>query len=110
MAFEPGRGTAAVPVRSAYLGVVFGVLGVTAVLIFGASLNHLDNTPRMYGWTWDFKAADTNFFAAAPNACGSNDFGLSRVAGVAAVEAICYNGIQLDGRPIIGWGFTLRRT
>ncbi len=41
MALEPGQGRTAVPVRSAFLGAVFGVLGVTAVLVFGSSLNQL---------------------------------------------------------------------
>jgi ABC-type antimicrobial peptide transport system permease subunit len=102
MALEPGRGARAVPVRSAYLGAVFGVLGVTAILVFAASLDHLVATPRLYGSTWDFQAEDTNFRAD----CGTNDFGLARVAGVGAVAAVCHNDIQLDGRPVTGWGFT----
>ena len=61
MALEPGRGTTAVPVRSAFLGAVFGVVGLTAVLVFASSLGHLDSSPRLYGWTWDFKAPDVTF-------------------------------------------------
>ena len=58
MAVEPGRGESAVPLRSAFLGTVIGVLGVTAALMFGSSLGHLATTPRLYGWTWDFQTSD----------------------------------------------------
>ena len=108
MALQPGHGKTAVPVRSAFLGAVFGVLGVTAVLGFASSLNHLVTTPRLYGWTWDFTATDTNTGARS---CSHDDFGLLREPGVGAVAAACYgtNNIQLDGHPVNGWGFTSLR-
>ncbi len=105
LAFEPGRGATALPVRSAVLGAIFGVVGLTAVLVFGASLGHLDATPRLYGWTWDFKAADDSFTTS----CGANDFGLTHQHGVASVAAVCFESIQVDGRPTTGWGFTAVR-
>ncbi len=107
MALEPGRGRAAVPVRSAYFGAVFGVLGVVAVLVFASSLDHLVATPRLFGSTWDFQARDTNFNPTpGNNGCGHNAFGLARVSGVGAVAGVCTNDIQLDGDPVTGWGFT----
>jgi hypothetical protein len=102
MALDPGRGTTAVPVRSAFLGAIFGVIGLTAVLVFASSLGYLDASPRLYGWTWDFKAPDDSFTSD----CGARDFGLGAVPGVAAVTAVCYQYMQIDGRPTIGWGFT----
>ena len=107
MALEPGRGRTAVPVRSAYLGAVFGVLGVVAVLVFASSLDHLVATPRLFGSTWDFQARDTNFNPTPTNdGCGRNAFGLTHVSGVGAVAAVCTNDIQLGGDPVTGWGFT----
>ncbi len=105
MALDPGRGDNAVPIRSAYLGAVFGVLGVTAVLVFASSLDHLVATPRLYGTNWDFHANDTNFSNDATG-CGRQDLGLSRTPGVAAVAAVCSDDIQLEGRGVRGWGFT----
>ena len=58
MAFEPGRGRSAVPVRSAFVGAVAGALGVVAVLTFASSLHHLVTTPARYGWTWDLQVED----------------------------------------------------
>ena len=46
MALEPGRGRTAVPVRTAFVGAAVGVLGVTAVLVFSANVDHLAATPR----------------------------------------------------------------
>ena len=103
MALEPGHGASAVPVRSAFFGAVFGVVGLTTVLVFASSLGHLDSSPRIYGWTWDFKAPDDTFTSA----CGPTDYGLSKVPGVASVAAVCYQtGVPIDGRPTTGWGFT----
>ncbi len=103
MAFEPGRGASAVPVRSAFFGAVFGVVGLTAVLVFASSLGHLDSSPRLYGWTWDFKAPDNSFTSD----CGAADYRLSEVPGVSAVAAVCFQtGIPINGRPTTGWGFT----
>jgi hypothetical protein len=103
MATEPGRGASAVPVRSAMFGAAFGVVGLTALIVFASSLGQLASTPRLYGWTWDFKAPDLTFMSK----CGTDDFGLSAVSGVAADAAVCYQtGLPIDGRPTTGWGFT----
>jgi ABC-type lipoprotein release transport system permease subunit len=53
MAFEPGRGRTAVPVRTTILGATIGLLAVCAALGFGSSLNRLLDTPALSGWNWD---------------------------------------------------------
>jgi ABC-type antimicrobial peptide transport system permease subunit len=53
MAFEPGRGRTAVPVRSAIAGTLLAVTAVCAAAIFGASLIGLVSTPHRYGENWD---------------------------------------------------------
>jgi ABC-type lipoprotein release transport system permease subunit len=102
MAFEPGRDERAVPLRSAFAGAVLGVLGVTAVLVFGASLTTLADTPRRYGWTWDFKAVVPS--AAAP--CDRDTLHIDRQRGVSDIAAICYTGLEIDRRNTITWSFT----
>jgi ABC-type antimicrobial peptide transport system permease subunit len=52
MAFEPGRGRSAVPVRSALTGTAVAVAAVVAAMVFGASLARLVDTPRLYGQDW----------------------------------------------------------
>jgi ABC-type lipoprotein release transport system permease subunit len=103
MALEPGRGRTAVPVRSAYLGAVFGIAGLTAVLIFASSVQHLAATPRLYGWTGDYAASDQN---VSGNSCGRSAYGLTHTAGIAAVAALCTQTVQLDGHPETVWSST----
>jgi ABC-type antimicrobial peptide transport system permease subunit len=102
MALDPGRDERAVPLRSAFVGAVLGVLGVTALLVFAASLSNLSDTPRLYGWTWDVKARDP----ATPAHCGSKTFAVERQPGVSDVGAICYHGFEVEGRDTVVWGFT----
>jgi putative ABC transport system permease protein len=100
MAVEPGRGEHAVPLRSAFVGVIVAVLGVTAVTTFASSLTHLASTPHLYGWTWDYKIEDDS----APR-CDNTDHGIARDRAVAAFAAVCYANVQLDGRPVTAWTF-----
>ena len=47
-----GRGRHA-PLWSVLPGLVAAVLALVAALGFGASLDHLVSSPRLYGWDWD---------------------------------------------------------
>jgi hypothetical protein len=52
MAFEPGHGRSAVPVRSALIGTTVAVAAVVAAMVFGASFLSLVGTPHRYGQNW----------------------------------------------------------
>jgi hypothetical protein len=52
MAFEPGHGRTAVPVRSALVGTTAAVAAVVAAMVFGASFLALVGTPHLYGQNW----------------------------------------------------------
>jgi hypothetical protein len=52
-ALEPGRGGTTTPVRSTVLGLTLALAGLTIAFGFGASLDHLLRTPRLYGVDWD---------------------------------------------------------
>jgi ABC-type lipoprotein release transport system permease subunit len=102
MAIQSGRGEARVPVRSAFLGAVFGIAGVTAALVFAASLGHLMNTPRLYGWTWDVHV-DVD---APKGPCADRvDHGINENTGAEAVGHVCITEMQVAGRPASVWGF-----
>jgi hypothetical protein len=51
-ALEPGRGRSAVPVRSALVGAVAGVLGVLAAFTFSAGVSDAAAHPARFGQTW----------------------------------------------------------
>ena len=68
MAFEPGHGRTAVPVRSALAGTTVAVAAVVAAMVFGASFLGLVGTPHLYGQNW---AQELNLQAGAvPGAIG----------------------------------------
>ena len=70
MAFEPGHGRTAVPVRSALAGCVIAVAALTAAAVFGASLIALVSTPHAYGQNWDAQL-DLGF-GGVPGALGAH--------------------------------------
>jgi len=53
LAFEPGHGRTAVPVRSTMIGSMVALAALVTALVFGFSLNHLARTPVLAGWNWD---------------------------------------------------------
>jgi FtsX-like permease family len=69
LAFDPGQGRTAVPVRSALAGLVLSVAAVTSAVTFGANLLHLVHTPRLYGQTWDAEI-DLGFGVITPQQFG----------------------------------------
>jgi ABC-type antimicrobial peptide transport system permease subunit len=42
------------------LSVVLAIVALTGALSFGASLDHLLGTPRLYGWNWDVHVTTNN--------------------------------------------------
>jgi putative ABC transport system permease protein len=52
MAFEPGHGRTAVPVRSALVGMTVAVAAVVGAMVFGSSFLALVGTPHLYGQNW----------------------------------------------------------
>jgi hypothetical protein len=53
LAFEPGSGSTAVPVRSVMAGAAIAAMALVAAVTFGASLDRLVSHPRLFGWDWD---------------------------------------------------------
>ena len=83
-------------------GAVFGIAGITAVLIFAASLADLVATPRLSGWTFDVK---TEVADRPGSVCTDGDAdGLTKIPGVVAVAAVCTRDLEVDGHPVFGWG------
>ena len=103
-AWRSSRGAAGPRCRSEppSSGAAVGVLGVTAVLVFSANVDHLAATPGRYGAPWDFKVVDIT----SNTPCGAGDFGLGQQAGIAALAEICTQNVQVDGRLVGGMAFT----
>ena len=105
LAIDPGRGQPSVPVRSAFLAALVAVLGVTAVCVYTASFDHLAATPHLYGSTWDFQVLDST----ANTPCRASDYGLTQNERIADLAEVCFQNVQIDGRPVPAWGVTQAR-
>ena len=103
MAFEPGRGRSAVPVRSAMTGTVIAIAAVVAALVFGTSLVRLVDTPRLYGQDWTLGLSFGFGSAPASGPSGAATF-LSRVPGVAAYSGGNLGLISVDGQQVAAIG------
>jgi len=53
LAFEPGRGRSAVPVRAAIVGMAAALAAVLAALVFESSVSHVIGDPAVAGWDWN---------------------------------------------------------
>ena len=49
---RPGRGRTSVPVRSVLITSGLAIAAVVAAFTFTSNLDHVANTPRLYGWDW----------------------------------------------------------
>lgn len=110
LALEPGRGRTAVPVRSALIGIVVAVLGVTAVVVFTSSLDSLRTTPRSYGVPWDAVVSDTRVqLGPSGSICGRVRTRVTRDRDAATVANVCSASITLDERAVGGIGIVALR-
>jgi ABC-type lipoprotein release transport system permease subunit len=58
---------AAAPVRSALAGAAVGVVALVAVVVVGASMQRLVETPARWGTTWDTAVADDYYAVGEPD-------------------------------------------
>ncbi len=93
LAVEPGQGRHAVPVRSALVGAVVGVLGVVGCLTFRAGLSDTVADPSRSGIVWDSFVAGDGAVAPADRAkvVGNEAVG-------AALEARWARAVRINGR------------
>jgi len=100
LAFEPGRGRTAVPVRSALAGSVIAVAAVAAAGVFGASLVSLIGTPRAYGQNWD-AVTDLGFGGVSQQTA---DRFLAATPSITQYAAGDYGEVTIAGKPIAAIG------
>jgi ABC-type antimicrobial peptide transport system permease subunit len=104
LAFEPGRGRTAVPVRSALAGSVIAIGAVVAAGVFGASLLGLIGTPHEYGQNWD-AVTDLGFGGVPPQLAAKFIAANPAVAQYAAGD---YGAVTIGERNIAAIGLDER--
>lgn len=92
MALEPGAGRTAVPVRSAIIGSILGVVGVVAALTFGVSMDSLIDAPGRYGWNWTL----------APEVEAERFGDLAQVEGVRDIGRLVHRQVVVGGQQMLG--------
>jgi ABC-type lipoprotein release transport system permease subunit len=96
MALERGRGATTVPVRTTVVGVTAGIVALTAALTFTASLDHLLETPRLYGWSFDAVTGDwdlTDPSSRRPPQLAANPH-------IGAFSAVHFHQLQVAGAAV----------
>ncbi len=95
-ALERGRGRSSVPVATALLGTVAAVVALVGSLVFGASLNNLLATPRLWGQAWQL---DVGGFSGGADA--STITGLAKSPQVRAADyGVSQQEIDVNGVPV----------
>ncbi|MGZ8766235.1 MAG: ABC transporter permease, partial [Acidimicrobiia bacterium] len=98
LALEPGRGRRAVPVRSAIIGAIAGVMGVVACFTFRAGVDDAVSRPQRSGIVWNAMVGDVGSLPDATVAA------LVRQPEVEeATRARWLRSIVVDGESVPGW-------
>jgi hypothetical protein len=96
LATEPGRGRRAVPVRSALIGAIVGVLGVTACLTFRNGLTEAVRNPARSGLVWNaVVAAEGTPVPSAATAKIAHDPAVDAVLDARWQRAVTINGTSV---------------
>src|SRR5207253_7727218 len=97
MATRRGRGPNEVAVRTALVGILLGVTGVVATVVFSSSLQRLLDTPTRYGWNWDVATtADADAVARRSDTA-------------AVADAVLEQTVQVGGRSAFAFGIDVKK-
>jgi putative ABC transport system permease protein len=94
LAFEPGRGRSAVPVRAAIAGMAAALAAVLAALVFGSSVSHVIGDPALAGWDWDVTVGNPHSGDVSAQAVPR----LRADTFVSGFTVTAMGGVRLDGR------------
>jgi ABC-type lipoprotein release transport system permease subunit len=101
-ALRPGRGRTSVPVRSVLITAGVAIAAVVAAFTFTSNLDHVANTPRLYGWNWTYKAGN-GFFNVEQKATMAK---IDRDRSVTAVAGANYGDLRIGSRTVAAVGIT----
>jgi hypothetical protein len=97
LALHRGAGPTAVPVRTTVGAAAVGIAGLSAAVVFAASLVNLLATPRLYGLQWDaFVANVQNASLSAAAASVARDPDIARWTGTYMTVPVQVNGVHVD--------------
>ena len=96
LALHRGAGRSAVPVPSTITAAAVGIIGLSAAMVFTASLGHLLATPRLYGASWDALVLNLQNGSIAPAAHSiARDPQVSQWSGTYVAVPLQIRGVQV---------------
>jgi hypothetical protein len=101
-ALDPGHGARPTPVRAAQAGITLAVTFLIAVVMFGASLDHLSRTPALYGWNWNLLIQSQSGYGYVDLHQYRDD--LRAISGITAAAAVTYDKVSVDGEDVSALG------
>jgi FtsX-like permease family len=99
LATEPGRGRRAVPVRSALVGAVVGVLGLVGCFTFRQGLTDTVDDASRSGVVWDYSIAAEGSVSSADRQTVVRDDAVDAVLAAKWARAVTIDG---KGAPVFG--------
>ncbi len=95
LALHRGAGRTAVPVPSTITAAAVGIIGLSAAMVFTASLGHLLATPRLYGVSWDALVENLQNGSMAPAVHSiARDLQVSQWSGTYVAVPLQIRGVQ----------------
>jgi hypothetical protein len=104
LAFESGQGAAALPARTAAVGVVVAVAAVTAAFTFGSSLGHLADTPALQGWAGDAIVGNPRGQFDSPDREARRLATNQLVGGFSSLTVPVEQTVRVDGVQLVSFG------
>ncbi len=102
MALSPGGHQGSAPVRNAALvSTTFCISAILVVATYSASLHHMLDTPRLYGWEWDLLVGNPYLADSADESVPV----LTGNAAIAGVSTIASADVELEGKRTTALGF-----
>jgi len=104
-ALDGGRGRTAVPVRTTVLAAALAVATLTTALTFGSSLDHLLDTPHLYGWSWDAQIGGRGFpEIGAPVAAGLEENPAVAAYATGTITEVAVNSVRTEAIAVASEG------
>jgi FtsX-like permease family/MacB-like periplasmic core domain len=99
MALDRGRGTRAVPGRSAMVAGILGITGIVAALVVGAGMHQLRVSPAAWSYGYDVIVEGNGglVHGADEPACAPVRTALSDQRDIAAIANYCQASLSIDG-------------
>jgi hypothetical protein len=105
-ALGPGNDVDTVPMRSAIVGAALAATVLISTITFGASLDHLVSTPRLYGWNWSYALSGGDGGGGGDIPAHQATTMLAHDHYLSAWSAVYFSSVIIDGQEVAAMSVT----